>query len=76
MSVVSRDVPNCPICNSPAVLVDAPSDGGLIYTVICLNIERCGLGSGFFNSPDEALRAWDNQKSYAQKVLSERRDKA
>lgn len=76
MSVVSRDVPSCPVCGSPAVLLDADDNGILKYFVYCLNTERCGLTSGMCVTPEEALKKWDKQKSYADFVHSDKKDRA
>lgn len=78
MSVVSRDVPACPLCGSPAVLVDSDDelDGGIVYTVLCTNPEHCGLGSGFHKTITSALNTWERRKEYAENVKRERREKA
>lgn len=76
MSVVSRDVTPCPLCGSPAVLVDCDTPKGKVYTVICLDVQRCGLGSGFCNTKDDALKGWKGQIEYAELVKGERRDRA
>lgn len=76
MSVVSRDVANCPVCGSPAVLVDSEDEGfGKLYTVICLNVHQCGLGSGFHKDPRDAIKAWKNQKHYAERMRVERHER-
>lgn len=77
MSVISYDVPVCPLCGSPAVLIDYDdSDMGKIYTVICTNIEHCGLGSGLQKTTEIALNAWNDKKEYAEKIKRERAEKA
>lgn len=76
MSVISRDVPACPVCGSPAVLLDADDNGTCKYFVYCLNAERCGLTSGMCATPDDALVAWADQKSYAERVRAEKRNRA
>ena len=76
MSVISRDVPKCPLCGSEAVLVDCLSDGEKLYTVLCTNPEHCGLASGFHHSDTLALEAWEKRKAYAERVKAERRERA
>ena len=76
MSILSRDVRPCPLCGSPAVLMDADTHIGHVYTVICLNVEHCGLGSGFCNTASDAIQKWENQKEYAASVKAEIRDRA
>ena len=76
MAVISRDVPKCPLCGAPAVLVDCVSEGETVYTVICTNVEHCGLGSGFQRSDKSALEHWANQTKYAERVKAERRERA
>lgn len=76
MAVISRDVPKCPLCGAPAVLVDCDFEGEKLYTVMCTNPEQCGLGSGFHHSDKSALEAWEKRKDYAEKVKAERRERA
>lgn len=77
MSVVSRDVPACPLCGSPAVLIDCNDpELGKTYTVICTNVEHCGLGSGIHTSDKVALEKWEERKEYAEMVKNERRERA
>lgn len=76
MSVITRNVPRCPVCGSEAALIDSVTDGVKLYTVICINVEHCGLGSGFCRTESEALENWDKQREYADTVRAERRDKA
>lgn len=76
MSVVSRNVPKCLLCGSDAVLLDTDVNGAKKYLIYCLNVEHCGLGTTFCNSPEDALKAWEMKKDYADKVRSERRERA
>lgn len=76
MSLLTTEVRRCPVCGSTAALIDADTDEGHVYTVICLNVQHCGLGSGFCKSASEAIRKWENQLEYAKMVKAEIRDKA
>ena len=77
MSVVSRDCPKCPLCGSKAVMIDYEDENhNTAYTVICLNVERCGMSSGICHSQTEALQKWAEQKDYAERVKAERRTRA
>lgn len=76
MSVIQQGL-SCPVCGSNAALLDAFDDKGIRrYFVYCLNVERCGLGTGFCVTPEEALSQWNMQQFYADTVHAERRDKA
>lgn len=76
MAVISRDVPKCPLCGSPAVLVDCVSEGERLFTVICTNVQHCGLGSGFHKYDKSALEHWANRFDYAERIKAERRERA
>lgn len=78
MSVVSRDVHKCWLCNSEAVLVDMEDEltGAKRYRVLCTSPEFCGLATRSYATVEGALEAWENQKGYAERVKQERRDRA
>lgn len=76
MSVISRDVPNCPLCGYPAVMLDVNDDGVTKYFVYCLNFEKCGLATVPLEDTLTALKRWEEMKDYANEILREKQDNA